>query len=515
MQERKKIERSNQEIKTQPKELRKRLENEQILSVLQGNININTITSSNSNLQRYITEFKRNFPKSQIEYQGILSVSFRDFLIEQPELKPIIDNMMKKQRLYGKDDEKHEKVYDFIDDFYNDNGRTPNSLELYQKFLNFKGYELRGKINYSRKLNPDYNRKAVPKEKQNLNKISKKRINKLEEPYGRENLLSNLENKPKSVSLKEIIKEREKEDIEFKEDLGWELKESEELAEMVGIGLGDGSVPHDKTRFRVTLNRSQEPQYAMFVYNLMKKTLNRIPSIYEPKDADAIKFTMGRKKMVEKLIDKGLKPGDKKVNQVDVPQWINVKRKYQKGVLRGLVGTDGSIHIHKSQKKIRISFKNASQPLVKDFKDLCEVFAIKTGKIYPVKGKNTYQVAIETKHNVGKFIDNIQPRKWENKAETLGLVLKSISDPERRVKIEEELIKKYPDKKVHYSYEYKQDLKYLCKKYGYDVSNEPLIKEIEIALTYKDSYTGLTQERKNQLNIYAKKIIDDLKKRWK
>jgi hypothetical protein len=224
---------------------------------------------------------------------------------------------------------------------------------------------------------------------------------------------------------------------------------------------------------------------------------------------------MGKKKMVEKLIDKSLKPGNKKVNQVEAPQWINKKRNYQKGGLRGLVGTDGSIHVHKSQKNIRISFKNASQPLIKDFKDLCEVFAIKTGKIYPVKDKNTYQVAIETKYNVGKFIDNIQPRKWLNKAETLGLVLKSISDPNRRVKIEEELIKIYPDKKVHYSIEYKQKLKNLCRKYGYDVSKESLIKEIESALTYKDTYRGLTQERENQLNIYAKKVIDDLKKRWK
>ena len=65
---------------------------------------------------------------------------------------------MKKQGLFGENEEKHRKVYDFIDNFYNDKGRTPNSLELYQKFLNFKGYELRGKINYSRKLNPDYNR---------------------------------------------------------------------------------------------------------------------------------------------------------------------------------------------------------------------------------------------------------------------------------------------------------------------------------------------------------------------
>lgn len=158
-QERKRFEHRNQDIKKQPQELRKRLENEQILSTLQGNIKIDQITSSNSILQRYSTEFKRNFPKSQIEYQGILSVSFRDFLIEQPELKPIINNMMKKQGLYGENEVKHRKVYDFIDDFYNDKGRTPNSLELYQKFLNFKGYELRGKIYHSRKKNPDYNKK--------------------------------------------------------------------------------------------------------------------------------------------------------------------------------------------------------------------------------------------------------------------------------------------------------------------------------------------------------------------
>jgi len=77
------------------------------------------------------------------------------------------------------------------------------------------------------------------------------------------------------------------------------------------------------------------------------------------------------------------------------------------------------------------------------------------------------------------------------------------------MKIEEELIKKYPDKKVHYSYEYKQDLKDLCIKYGYDVSNESIIKEIEMALTYRRKF----KNQKNRSNIYAKKIIDDLKQR--
>ncbi|MGB5910875.1 MAG: hypothetical protein WBH31_06755 [Promethearchaeia archaeon] len=108
----------------------------------------------------------------------------------------------------------------------------------------------------------------------------------------------------------------------------------------------------------------------------------------------------------------------------------------------------------------------------------------------------------------------MKPKKWEYRAKTFGLVLKSISDPEKRVKIEKELHKFYPDKRVNYSFDYRDLLKKLCIKHGYDVSNESLIKEIEKMLTYSDDYTGLTQERKKELNFYAKNIIEDLKQRW-
>lgn len=108
----------------------------------------------------------------------------------------------------------------------------------------------------------------------------------------------------------------------------------------------------------------------------------------------------------------------------------------------------------------------------------------------------------------------VKPKKWEYRAKTFGLVLKSISDPEKRVKIEKKLHELYPDKRVNYSYEYRDLLKNLCIKHGYDVSNESLIKEIEKMLTYSDDYTGLTKERKKQLNFYGRKIIEDLKQRW-
>jgi hypothetical protein len=150
---------------------------------------------------------------------------------------------------------------------------------------------------------------------------------------------------------------------------------------------------------------------------------------------------------------------------------------------------------------------------MKDFKEACEFFDIKTGKIYPVKGKNIYEIQIETKDDLCKFLVQIKPRKWKYRTEIIGLVLKSIRDPEKRAKIENELFEVYPDKKVHNTIKYKDFLRNLCEKYGYDVSIESIVKEVENALFYNENYKGLSNTQKKELNIYAKQIIDNLKRR--
>ena len=293
------------------------------------------------------------------------------------------------------------------------------------------------------------------------------------------------------------------------------LEENSELAEMVSIILGDGSVPKTENRVRITLNKTEEPQYRKFVYQFMEKLFKKKPTIYEPKDANAVKMSINSKEVVKGLIDKGVKPGDKKKNQVSVPQWIKKEEENRRSSIRGLVDTDGSIHIHKHNKVIRISFKNASLPLINDYKEMCESFNIPTQKIFYDKVKDNFDTQIEGKKDVVNFIENIKPRKWEYRAKTLGLVLKSISDPKRRKLIENELIKSYPDKKVHYSNQYYTHLKGLCEKNGYNVSDESIFNELENALTYSDNWTGLKKAQREFLNDKAKNVIKDLKKKFK
>ena len=293
------------------------------------------------------------------------------------------------------------------------------------------------------------------------------------------------------------------------------LRNSGDLAEMITIALGDGSIPKDESHFRIILNRTEEKQYRKYVLELMQKLFKKTPGIYKPKDANAVKMTISRKEIVRALISKGLKPGDKKENQVDVPQWIKKKKEFQTRGLRGLVDTDGSIHIHKHNKTLHISFNNASFPLVNDFKKMCKTLNIETVKISPVKGKNTYTTGMESKKEVAKFIYKVRPKKWEYRAMTFGMVLKSISDPDKRIKIEKELQNSYPDRRIHHTKDYKDKLKNLCVKYSYDVSNESIIKEIEKMFTYNDKYPRYTKEEKIKLNFYANNIIKELKNKFK
>ncbi|MFX1458916.1 MAG: LAGLIDADG family homing endonuclease [Promethearchaeota archaeon] len=367
-------------------------------------------------------------------------------------------------------------------------------------------YKTRNKIELP-KVKPDY---------KSINKIERHTLepdytpkNKIRQPKLQTNYKTRnkiiLELKPDSEKIEEKSYGKDK-PINFVK-----LRNSSELAEMVCLGLGDGSIPKNESRFRVTLNETEEIQYTKHVKSLMQKLFNKTPSIYKPKKANAVKLTISNKTTVKKLIDKGLKSGDKKVNQVCVPKWIKDNKKFQKDGLRGLVDTDGSIHVHKSTGRIRVKFKNASLPLVKDFKEMCKLNDVKTSKIYPVQGKNTYEIEIETKKDVCRFLYKIQPRKWKYRAQMLGLVLISISDPHKRKKIDDEIFKLYPDKKVHYSDVYRDILKNLCVIQEYDVSKKAIIKKIEEALTYNLNYTGLTREKMKELNIYGNRLVNDLR----
>jgi len=215
----------------------------------------------------------------------------------------------------------------------------------------------------------------------------------------------------------------------------WEplsLEENEKLAEMIGIILGDGHLSiTNKNHYRLSIFFSiKEKRYINYVRNLMEINFMIRPQFNEifRKNGSYALLRITNKDIVYVLISKGLKAGNKLKNQVGVPYWIKFNQKFMISCLRGLIDTDGTISPVSLFKTITIHFSNASLPLVRDFKEMCEYLGVRTSKIIgPIKKlskitgriSKQYVVSIQAKDQVKKFIEVIQPKKWEYRGEKI------------------------------------------------------------------------------------------------
>jgi len=117
-----------------------------------------------------------------------------------------------------------------------------------------------------------------------------------------------------------------------------------ELAEFCGILLGDGGIT--KEQVTVTLNSEADKEYVEYVNNLGSSLFSDKPTISKRKNCKATDVRFSGKQLVEYLVKRGLKVGNKVRQQVDVPDWIKDSNLYRVACLKGLIDTDvASQHI--------------------------------------------------------------------------------------------------------------------------------------------------------------------------
>jgi hypothetical protein len=182
-------------------------------------------------------------------------------------------------------------------------------------------------------------------------------------------------------------------------------KKSPELAEFVGLMLGDGGISN--FQLTVTLHRYDDYEYGIYVCDLIQKLFGVRPSVIFLKNALANDYRVSRVEMVHFCVEKlGLVVGNKIRQKIDIPMWIKRKRRYLVPCIRGLFDTDGSVYCHKyrvnkkeySYKKI--CFTSASPPL----RETVLRFLSTVGIRARIKD---YNVLIEGQEGVGKYMNFI------------------------------------------------------------------------------------------------------------
>lgn len=145
-------------------------------------------------------------------------------------------------------------------------------------------------------------------------------------------------------------------------------QESKELAEFIGIMLGDGGLTYGQ--ITIYLSSITDQKYAKYVVVLIKKLFDLKASIKEVKKFHVLRVNISGINVVKYLVEKGLKIGNKVRLQVGVPDWIWKNNVYTKACIRGLIDTDGCFVIHRyivNEKRYaypKISFSNKSEPIL-------------------------------------------------------------------------------------------------------------------------------------------------------
>lgn len=144
-------------------------------------------------------------------------------------------------------------------------------------------------------------------------------------------------------------------------------QKTQELAEFMGIMMGDGGMSHYQTC--ITLHHIDDKEYSKFVVGLIKKLFNVIPSVYHRPHLSVFEIVVSRVELVNHLHLLGLPIGNKVRQGFDIPDWIRRNPKFQVACVRGLVDTDGSIfnHVYKVGNRQygykKLCFASASEPL--------------------------------------------------------------------------------------------------------------------------------------------------------
>ncbi len=186
---------------------------------------------------------------------------------------------------------------------------------------------------------------------------------------------------------------------------------SPELAELIGIILGDGNIWIRKRSHHYYLticgDKEKDKDYLLnYVKPLFKKLFNKELNIREHKTNKELFLYKGDKDVVFTLGHFGLAPGNKKKNNVTIPSWILKSEEYLKACIRGLIDTDGSLCPITGRDYPYIWFSSSIEKLRERFKLAMNKLGFKTSK-WNIRKNGKADIYIGNKKDIEKYIKTI------------------------------------------------------------------------------------------------------------
>lgn len=195
-------------------------------------------------------------------------------------------------------------------------------------------------------------------------------------------------------------------------------KNQENLAEIVGIILGDGGIYLDKSgKYQLTISfNKNEVQYLSYVKKLTESYF--YPYKFGIVDMKTEFFLRNISfHMTTHLLEAGLKSGNKTKLQVDIPAWIFDEKAFLIRCIRGLFDTDGCVY-KKFAQYAQIQFKFSSYPLIYSVRQALILLGFSPTQLESEQNKNFLHLKfyLSRQREIMRFFEIIQPKNFKHVA---------------------------------------------------------------------------------------------------
>jgi hypothetical protein len=181
------------------------------------------------------------------------------------------------------------------------------------------------------------------------------------------------------------------------------FKKSKELAELIGVVLGDGHIGKlaRTESLRIVGNASNQgftDRYA----NIIEQVFKKKPHVAKRGTSNANNITIYEKNISKRL---NIPSGPRAGLDFPVPVWILSKKVYKLSYLRGLYEAEGCYSVHEPTYTHKFTFSNRNESL------LMNVFTLVSALgFHPHRSK--YQIQVSRKEEVQKLKNLLEFRRY-------------------------------------------------------------------------------------------------------
>jgi len=189
-----------------------------------------------------------------------------------------------------------------------------------------------------------------------------------------------------------------------------EVEYSEDLAEIIGLMMGDGGLYLDRrNRYQTTVAfNKREKNYLIYVKKLFEDLFDYKFCISELKDEFLLRncsFFVGNY-----LIKSGIKCGNKVKNKIVVPDWVLGKKAFLLRFVRGFFDTDGCVYC-KYNNYAQIQIKLGCKETLSSIKDVLVRLDFNPTRIQGEynKGYLHWKLYLTRQAEIKKFFEEVKP----------------------------------------------------------------------------------------------------------